>query len=110
MREAGAREGCEVTRGVGGALDRNYIAAVPKENKGKTKMKGAHELLGAAGGRQGKEGMCRDFADLALQPLNALTAASSAHVDSRECALANGTYQDLTCFQASQGICIIQHM
>ena len=40
MREAGAREGCEATRGVGGVLARNNIAAVPKANKGKTKMKG----------------------------------------------------------------------
>jgi hypothetical protein len=40
MREAGAREGCETTRGVRGVLARNKIAAVPKANKGKTRMKG----------------------------------------------------------------------
>jgi hypothetical protein len=58
MREAGAREGCEATRGVGGVLSRNNIAAVPKANKGKTKMKGAQEASGAAGGRQDEQGMC----------------------------------------------------
>ncbi len=113
MREAGAREGCEATRGVGGVLARNNIAAVPKENKGKTKMKGAQEASGASGGRQDEEGMCADFADLSLEPslglepLNALVAASSAHVDSRECDLANATHIDLPRFQASPGICII---
>ena len=39
MREAGARELCEETRGVGGVLARNNIAAVPKANKGKPRMK-----------------------------------------------------------------------
>jgi hypothetical protein len=100
MREAGAREGCEATREVEGVLARNNIAAVPKENKGKSKMKGAHEASGAAGGRQDEGGMCGDFADLALEPslglepLNALVAASSTLVDSRECALANSTHID----------------
>jgi hypothetical protein len=116
MREAGAREVCEETRGVGGVLARNNIAAVPKANKGKTRMKGTQEAWGAAGGRQGEEGMCGDFADLALEPslglepLSALIGASSAEVDSRECAPANATHQDLTRFQAPQGICIIQHI
>ena len=113
MREAGAREGCEATIGVGGVLARSNIAAVPKEDKGKTKMKGAHEASGAAGARQGEGGMCGDFADLALEPslalepLSAQMAASSAHVDSRECALANATHIDLPRFHASPGICII---
>ena len=113
MREAGAREGCEATIGVGGVLARSNIAAVPKEDKGKTKMKGAHEASGAAGARQGEGGMCGDFADLALEPslalepLSAQMAASSAHVDSRECALANATHIDLHRFHASPGICII---
>jgi hypothetical protein len=54
MREAGAREACEETRGVGGVLARNNIAAVPKANKGSPRMKGAQEACGAAGGRQGE--------------------------------------------------------
>ena len=116
MREAGAREVCEETRGVGGVLARNNIAAVPKANKGKTRMKGTQEAWGAAGGRQGEEGMCGDFADLALEPslglepLSALIEASSADVDSRECAPANATHQDLTRLQAPQGICITYHI
>ena len=107
MREAGAREVCEETRGVGGVLTRNNIAAVPKANKGKTRMKGTKEAWGAAAGRQGEEGMFGDFADLALEPslglepqLSALLVASSADVDSRECAPANATHQDLTSYQA----------
>ncbi len=50
--------GCEATRGVEEMLDHNNIAAVPTANKGKTKMKGAKEASGAAGGRQDEEGMC----------------------------------------------------
>ena len=68
MREAGAREVCEQTRGVGGVLARNNIAAVPKANKGKTRMKGTQEAWAAAGGRQGEEGLCGDFGDLVLEP------------------------------------------
>jgi ubiquitin len=68
MREAGAREVCEETRGFGGMLARNNIAAVPKANKGKPRMKGTQEAWAAAGGRQGEEGLRGDFADLALEP------------------------------------------
>ena len=113
MREAGAREACDETRGVGGVLARNNIAAVPKANKDKTRMKGKQEAWRAAGGRQVEKGMCGDFAELALEPslglepLSALIGANSTHVDSRKCAQANATHQDLTRFQASQGICIL---
>jgi hypothetical protein len=79
MREAGARQSCEATRGVGFCLAGNNIAA---QNKGKTKLKGAQETSGAAGGRE------------------------ISQVDSRECALANGTPQDLTRFQTFQGIAL----
>ena len=79
-------------------------------------MKGGQEASGAAGGRQDEEGMCGDFADLALEPslglepLSAMMAASSAHVDSRKCAPANVTHQELPRFQTSQGTFIIQHI
>ena len=79
MREAGARQSCEATRGVGFCLAGNNIAA---QNKGKTKLKWAQEASGAAGGRE------------------------ISQVDSRECALANGTPQDLTRFQTFQGIAL----
>jgi hypothetical protein len=82
MREAGASQSCETTRGVGFCLTANKIATVLKENKGKTKLKGAQEASGTAGGREISE------------------------VDSRECALANGTPQDLTRFQSFQGIAL----
>ncbi len=101
MREAGAREVCEEMKRVGGMLSRHNIAAVPKENKGKVRMKGTQEAWGAAEQRQGEAGICGDFADLALEssvglePLSALIAASSAHVDSREFAPANATHQTL---------------
>ncbi len=80
MREAGSRQSCETTRGVGFCLDDNKIATALKENKGKTKMKGVQEASGTVGGRK------------------------ISQVDSRECALANGTPQDLTPFQSFQGI------
>ncbi len=94
-------------------LARDNIAAAPKENKVKTKMKGAQEASGAAGGRQVEGMMCGDFADLALEPslalepMSAQMAASSAHVDSRECALVNDAHIDIPRCQASPGICII---
>jgi hypothetical protein len=80
MREAGAREVCEEMRGVGGMLARNNIAAVPKETKGKTRMKGIQEAWGAAGGRQGEAGICGDFADLALESSVGLEPLSALNV------------------------------
>ncbi len=91
-------------------LARDNIAAAPKENKVKTKMKGAQEASGAAGGRQVEGRMCGDFADLALEPslaLEPMSAQMAASNDSRECALVNDAHIDIPRCQASPGICIL---
>ena len=50
MREAGAREVCEETRGVGGVLTRNSIAVVPKAKKRQTQNERGTRGMRSIGG------------------------------------------------------------
>ena len=57
----------EETRGVGGVLARNNIAGYPRQTKANQDERGT-KGMGSSGGGEGDEGMCGNFADLALEP------------------------------------------